>query len=84
MRDTFDMFGTPERGRFGDNATPADEVEVTLCLMQERTAAIAVSEAPKESKWIWLPKSRIEFELRPKGMVTVRMGEKLATEKGLI
>jgi hypothetical protein len=91
-RDTFDMFQRPDRGRFGDNesirgndSVRSDLVDLTLNFRSETPLAIAVTDpATAKSKWVWLPKSGIEFEAKGKGFVEVTMPASLAKEKGLI
>ena len=95
-RDTFDMFEPPERGRFGDNEQhrpgrgpkvtgASDLIDLTLTLREERPVSIAVTD-PKGpmAKWVWLPKSQIEFEHGASGMVVVTIPTWLAKDKGLI
>lgn len=92
-RDTFDRFSPPDRGRFGDNeqASQPERLsgaarlhDLTLELKHDKPLAIAVTDPAKPgSKWIWLPKSKIEFEING-AFVTVTIPEWLAKEKGLI
>lgn len=94
IRDTFDAFQSPERGRFGDNESSSirgndsvrsDLVDLTLILRSDKPLAIAVSDpASSKSAWIWLPKSKIEFVPKGKGRVEVTLPSWLAKEKGLI
>lgn len=92
MKDTLDMFSTPERGRFGDNesvrgndSVRSDLVDLTLILRQDKPLAIAVSDPAKpQSKWIWLPKSKIEYESIGQGNVSVTLPGWMAKEKGLV
>ena len=91
-RDTFDMFTPPDRGRFGDNesvrgndSVRSDLVDVTLILRDERPLAIAVSQMQGAgAKWIWLPKSKIEFERKANNVVVVTLPGWMAKEKGLV
>lgn len=97
-RDTFDRFQTPDRGRFGDNEYASDQPEkltgsarlhdFTLTLRQEKPLAIAVTDPNARqltgTKWIWLPKSKIEFEKVSATSVKVTLPEWLAKEKGLV
>lgn len=96
MRDTFDMFEEPERGRFGDNESEqrgrspqrvngaSDLVDLVLQLQLEKPLAIAVTDPAKPgSSWVWLPKSQIEFEKVSAGCVKVTLPEWLARNKGL-
>jgi hypothetical protein len=95
--DAFSRFQPRERGRFGENefaddsptkAARSNLVDLDLILYNDNPAkkAIAVSlkgGAPFEA-WVWLPRSKIEYEKRPRGMVHVALPENLAKEKGLI
>jgi hypothetical protein len=90
-RDTYDMFNRSERGRFGDaevrgnESVRSDLVDFTFLLRDEKPLALAVSQTEgSQAKWIWLPKSKIEFVLKGKGLVEVTMPQWLAREKGLI
>ena len=95
-RDAYDFFEPKDRGRFGDNEHEAskrgprvggasDLVDLLLFLQVEKERAIAVTDpAKKDSRWIWLPRSQIEFEMRPKGCITVTLPHWLAKEKGLV
>jgi hypothetical protein len=69
-RDTYDMFGDPDRGRFGDNEYSAKSPRVTgasdlhdldLVLHAETEKAILVSPDGTEARAAWLPKSRVEI-----------------------
>jgi hypothetical protein len=99
-RDTFDMFDTPERGRFGDNESVRgnDSVRSNLCDLDlilhndnPNKKAIAVSlrgDTPFE-RWAWLPRSMIEYEktgigVNGSALVRVTLPEPLARDKGLI
>lgn len=91
-RDTFDMFERPSRGRFGDNESESvrgndsvrsDLVDLALIYRDQRPLALAVSE-PGKLKWIWLPKSKIEFEKTSAFEVKVTMPRWLAKDKGLV
>jgi hypothetical protein len=94
-RDTFDRFQQPERGRFGDNESKhsrgprvtgaSDLVDLALRLMKNNPLSIAVTDPAKPgSKWIFLPKSQIEYVEKDHGTVIVTLPEWLAREKGLI
>jgi len=91
-RDTFDLFQQPERGRFGqselrqrDRGGEANSTELTLCLHRDNPLSITVSDPAKpRSKWISLPKSRIEYREIKKGVVEVSLPEWLAKREGLI
>lgn len=69
-RDTYDMFQSPERGRFGDNeAKPkgprvsgaSDLHDLDLVLHHETDLAIKVSVDGAEARAVWFPKSRVEI-----------------------
>jgi hypothetical protein len=101
-RDAFDFFdeGRRERSRFGDNEQRESESQVTksnlcdldlFCHSDNATKlAIAVSTNTKTPfmKWIWLPRSLIEYvhtgAVRNVAIVRVTLPEKLAKEKGLV
>lgn len=97
-RDTFDMFQDKPRGRFGDDESesraPArsDLVDLNLVLHldSQKKQAIAVSHSPDTpfERWVWLPRSKIEYEstgqVRRTRTVRVTLPEYLAKEKGLI
>jgi hypothetical protein len=83
-RDTFDLFGPRERGRFGDNESVhgnddvrSDLVDLTVALHHETPArgvnpgAVLVSDDGTESRAVWIPKSRCEVE-RHKSFITGR------------
>lgn len=93
-RDTVDRFRPRERGLFGDNEYRSSDAQrltgasrlhdLTLQLMEERPLSIAVTDPARPgSKWIFLPKSKIEFEVKG-ALVSVTIPEWLAKEKGLI
>lgn len=96
IRDTADMFKTPERGRFGDNgddrpgtgakvAGASDLIDVTLRLIKNNPLSIAVVDPARfGAKWIFLPKSQIEFIEKSHGLVEVTLPSWLAREKGLV
>lgn len=90
IRDSYDMFNKPERGRFGDDERADNQVvksnlhDFTLLFRYEKPLAIAVSEAGGKAPWIWLPRSEIQYEKITGGMVKVTMPEWLAVEKGLL
>lgn len=64
IRDTFDMFQEPERGRFGDNelaseqstSSPNDYGPVECALWHETPKAILVSIGREESGAVWISK----------------------------
>jgi hypothetical protein len=68
-RDTYDMFRSPDRGRFGDGESSprgprvsgaSDFHDLDLVLHHETDRAILVSADGKEASAAWLPKSRVE------------------------
>lgn len=88
---TIDMFN--DRGRFGDNETSSrvngrsNLVDVTLYLEMDNSEkkAIAVSDPAKANKkWIWLPRSQIEYIEQEPGIVVVTMPDWLAEKNGLV
>jgi hypothetical protein len=99
-RDTFDHFQPKDRGLFGDNEQRESESKVTrsnLCDLDlfchndnPSKQAIAVSTDIKTpfAKWIWLPRSLIEYvrtgAVRNCITVRVTLPEPFAKEKGLI
>jgi hypothetical protein len=97
MRDSYDMFKQPERSRFGDNehqsrpgrgpkvTGTSDLIDLRLLLRSERPNSIAVSDPSSTAeKWIWLPKSQIEFEKKAGGLIEIKIPEWLARDKGLV
>jgi len=58
--------------------------DVMLVLHHETAHALLVSEAGDKRKAVWLPKSQIEFEKKPKATVSVTAPEWLLTDKGLL
>ena len=98
-RGSYDLFGTPDRGRFGDNESADDRVvksslcDLDLILHNDNPdkQAIAVSLAGNTpfERWVWLPRSIIEYEKTGIGennsaLVRVTLPEGVAKEKGLI
>lgn len=96
IRDAFDQFAPRDRGRFGENecgndritgndSVRSDLVDLTLTLRHEKPLAIAVTDpAQAQAKWIWLPKSKIEFERKGGMTIVVTLPGWLAKEKGLV
>ncbi len=92
-RDTFNRFQQPDRGLFGDNERKpircnddvrSDLVDVTIALKFDRPLAIGVTDPAKPGgALIWLPKSKIEYVSKGKGVVEVTLPVWLAKEKGL-
>ena len=65
-------------------AARSDLHDVTLVLHHETAQALLVSETGDKRKAVWLPKSQIEFEKRPKATVEVIAPEWLLIDKGLL
>ena len=97
MKDTFERFEQPDRGRFGDNESApsrkaprvtgaSDLVDLTLQLRFEKPLSVAVTDPakPQKQEWTWLPKSQIEFEKKGGVAVVVTLPEWLARSKGLV
>lgn len=95
-RDAADAFAPRERGRFGENeARPrakgatvtgaSDLHDFTLRLVKDNPLSIAVTDPAKPNgKWIFLPKSQIEYVAKGHGLVEVTVPEWLAVDKGLL
>jgi hypothetical protein len=75
MKDSFEKFQTPDRGRFGDNEsaperTPrgprvtgaSDLKDIELKQHAKTASAILVSDGQNGHKPVWLPLSQIEIE----------------------
>lgn len=74
MKDAFDIFTPPPRGRFGDGPQRAEQVrksdiiDLTVALYVETKpgkpdeGAIRVSDSGDDAKAVWLPKSQVEIE----------------------
>lgn len=62
---------------------PRELYDASFKLYHETDAAILVSDDDGETKH-WLPKSQIEFEHRPGGIVEVTMPLWLAREKEIV
>lgn len=98
VRDSFDLFTPPDRGRFGDNeqqirpgrgpkvSGASDLVDLTLHLVKDNPLSIAVTDPAKgaNQKWIFLPKSQVEYVDKGGGVVEVSMPSWLARDKGLV
>ena len=56
--------------------------DATFTLVGETEKAIRVTDDGET--YHWLPKSQIEYDLRPKGLVEVTMPMWLAKEKGFV
>lgn len=65
-------------------AARSDLHDVTLVLHHETAQALLVSEAGDKRKAVWLPKSQITFDKKPKATVAVTAPEWLLTDKGLL
>ena len=81
MRDAYDKFAPPDRGRFGDNERAGSKPRTTgasdlhdfaLALHHETALAILVSADGQEAKAVWLPKSRCEFEKKNSTLPGIR------------
>lgn len=95
-RDAFDMFQVPERGRFGDNQQrrpgngprvtgASDLVDLKLILREDRALSIGVRPINEpHGKWIFLPKSQIEYAHASAGYVEVTLPQWLAEQEGLV
>ncbi len=99
IRDTFDMFQEPDRGRFGDNELhrPGNGPRVTgasdlvdiddLFLRNDNPAKLAIAVSKRADTpfkdWQWLPRSLVEYE-KVGRLVRVTLPERLAREKGLV
>jgi len=64
--------------------TRSDLIDVTLQLHHETERAILVSDTGEPDEAVWLAKSQIEFETKPRGIVEVTMPEWLAIERRLL
>ena len=98
--DSFDRFQPRDRGRFGDNESTSsnrvvksDLVDLDLYLLNDnpskKAIAVALALPCPFDKWIWLPRSLIEFERTGTGrggakLCRVTLPEGIAKEKGLI
>lgn len=92
-RDSYDRFTPRERGLFGDNefadrrsndVPKARLTDITLVLRQERETSIAVTQGDgANEKWIFLPKSLIEYRKLSATAVEVTLPESLARQKEL-
>ena len=97
-RDTYNMFKSPERGRFGEDEQQhrpgrgpkvtgaSDLIDLTLTIRAHRTKAIAVTDDAKVgAPWVWLPLSQIEIATEGVGGVAqITIPEWLAKDNGLI
>lgn len=104
IRDSYDMFTRPERERFGDNESASSgsssrvngasnlvDLDCVLHNDNPNKKAIAVSydKTTPFERWVWLPRSQIEYEKTGIGRngeakVRVTMPEHVAKAKGLI
>ena len=89
-RDTFDMFGKPERGRFGDNeqqqnSRDGERVTLKLKLHRDNPLSLTVSDpAMPGARWISLPKSQIDYRDLGHAEVEIEMPAWLAIKEGLV
>lgn len=95
--DTFSRFQPRERGRFGENEEAREsptkvarsnlvDLDVFLHNDNPRKKAIAVSlaiDTPFE-KWVWLPRTVVDYERKGHQGALVTIPEHVAKEKGLI
>lgn len=58
--------------------------DVTLFFHRETEKAIHVSQDGDEAKAFWLPKSQIEYDLKPNNIVEVTLPTWLASEKKIV
>jgi hypothetical protein len=65
-------------------STRSDLIDLTLQLHQETERALLVSDSGEVDDRVWLPKSQIEFEKKPGGLVIVTAPEWLAIERRLV
>ncbi len=99
--DTFDMFAPPERGRFGDNElapdSPTRAARANLCDLDlilhndnpaKKAIAVSLDRGTPFARWVWLPRSLIEYErlgiIDAARRVRVTLPESFAKEKGLV
>jgi hypothetical protein len=98
-RGSYDLFGPPQRTRFGDSELADDKVvksnlcDLDLILHNDNPnkQAIAVSLAGNTpfERWVWLPRSVIEYErtgigVNNSALVRVTLPENIAKNKGLV
>lgn len=99
IRDTFYRFQPRDRGLFGDNesrddtrVTKSDLVDLDLILHNDnpdkKAIAVSTDRLTPFARWVWLPRSLIEYEHKATArrtiVVRVTLPEPLAKEKGLI
>ena len=93
MKDTFEKFESPDRGRFGDNEShggrkqitgKSDLVDVALIRFAETAKAVLAGETLDKSKAAWLPKSQVEIASGDGNSITVTMPQWLAKDKGFV
>lgn len=82
-RDTFDLFKSQDRGRFGDNETPphtdddSQSTSFTLIEHYDTGKAIKVSEDGVDARAFWLPHSKIDIRRTTKqSQLTLPDGQK--------
>ena len=61
----------------------SDLVDLDMKMHYQTDKAVHVSLDGNEAKAVWLPRSQIELEAKPKGIVRVTLPEWLAIKKGL-
>jgi hypothetical protein len=59
-------------------------IDLSLQLMQETPRVILVPEEGDAEEAAWLPKSRVEFEVKRPGVTESALPEWMATERGLV
>jgi hypothetical protein len=62
----------------------SDLVDLAMQIHAETDSAVCVSLEGDRRKAVWLPKSQVEIERKPKAIVVVTMPEWLAVNKGLV
>ena len=67
------------------SSTKSDLTDLTLHLHQETDRALLVSDDPTDvDRRVWLPKSQVEYEIKPGGIVELTLPEWLAIERRLV
>ena len=90
IKDAYEKFAPPERGRFGDNERAAprsrripiegasDLVDVFAAIHCGTVRAICVSRSGDEKHAVWLPRSQIEIEHKPERVIgAMRSGREI-------
>lgn len=95
MKDSFEKFQAPDRGRFGENEDAHTSpkpisgkislVDVAMIQFAETAKAVLAGETLDKSKAVWLPKSQVEIHNDGHdNFITVTMPGWLAKDKGLV